>query len=641
MQENLSKTISIVELNNKAWDSRYEDRDSAMVFAMEVKENATNKSDIYYAQLTIAQLLFWKTNESEQLVMAIEALSYFEKTNDLLGISRANIICAGMYDQYGQYEKAMHHAVAAVKIAELIEDENNKADTYTQLGQIYSRTHDYENAILALTKGLDKRKKLKDDKAIASSLNLIARNYVLGKKYEKAKMFYEESLSLREKIGDKEGIPWTYLGLAALYSEREEWEISFDFYKKAERSNPNSDQRFELLCLIGIGKICLSQSFAEDAIAVLNKALSIAERLKIISLESETYQLLAEAYEKNGELLRALFYYKTYNELKQKFLSNEKVNMLKHQQIAFSIENAEKEAEIHRLKNVELKNAFEKIALQNYQLEEKNKEITDSITYAKRIQDAYLPEKKLFNELFSNAFLLYKPKDIVSGDFYWYAKINSGSSSVLFAAADCTGHGVPGAIMSVICCNALNEVVNNKNIYQPDLILNEVRNMVTSAFKQQGDVTQKDGMDISLVRLIFSDDKMKLQYAGANNPLWIVRKGKPVNMADNITLTDAYHLIEIKADKLPVGNHERMTPFTLHEMDVEKGDMLYSFSDGFADQFGGPFGKKFKTKPMKELLLSIQEQTVEEQQTILYNTYTDWKSNFEQIDDMCMIGVRV
>jgi serine phosphatase RsbU (regulator of sigma subunit) len=638
---------TINELNEKAWSLRYINRDEAHKFATEALSEAEKIKDevnAAYANLSIAQLGFWKTSESKYLKEALEALTSFEKTNEALGTSRAHFICAGMFDQYGQYEKAMQHALLAVKKSETVNNDENAGDCYTALGQIYSRINDHTNAIEALKKGLDCRKQLKDDKAIASSLNLIARSYVLDKKYQEAEKFYNESLALRNSIGDTAGIPWTYLGIASLYSHKGEWKNSLDFYEKAEKANTLKEARFDLLCFIGKGKIHIELEDITQAIPTLEKALDSADRLKIVSLKAEAHELLGLAFEKSNEFPKALFHYKSFNALKQEILSDEKVNMLKHQQIAFSVESAEKEAEIHRLKNVGLKNAFDTIAAQHHELEEKSKEISDSINYAKRIQDAYLPAKELFNQLFPEAFLLFKPKDIVSGDFYWYAEVGSKDSpklstkdsrletrdSRLFAAADCTGHGVPGAIMSVICCNALNEVVNKKNIHQPDLILNEVRNIVTAAFKKQGIVTQKDGMDISLVRLITNGKETKLQYAGANNPLWIFRKTESNNQ-----------LIEIKADKQPIGNYEVMNPFTLHEMDLQKGDSLYSFSDGYADQFGGEHGKKLKSKPLKDLLLSIQDHNMEEQHTLLDKAYNDWKREYEQIDDVCMIGVRV
>jgi serine phosphatase RsbU (regulator of sigma subunit) len=165
--------------------------------------------------------------------------------------------------------------------------------------------------------------------------------------------------------------------------------------------------------------------------------------------------------------------------------------------------------------------------------------------------------------------------------------------------------------------------------------------MVTASFKKQGESSQKDGMDIALVRLLEINGKTTLQFAGANNPLWIVRKGVPSNPSETIISTTTHHLIEIKADKQPIGIYEKMNPFTLHQLDLQSGDTIYSFSDGYADQFGGSFGKKMKYKPLKDLILSIQDKDMSEQNTILYNAYNDWKRNFEQIDDVCMIGVRV
>jgi serine phosphatase RsbU (regulator of sigma subunit) len=427
------------------------------------------------------------------------------------------------------------------------------------------------------------------------------------------------------------------------------------------------------LCLIGRSKIYLLQEAIDTAIAHLNKALAIAEQLKIISLRSEIHQLLSATYEKNEEFSKALYHHKLFNNLQQEILSNEKVNQLKHQQIAFSIETAEKEAEIHMLKHIELKNAFDKIAIQHHELEIKNKEITDSLDYAKYIQDAYFPSTELFSKLLPDAFLLYKPKDIVSGDFYWFHQLppvykaeranntqtldrtneNFDSSNnliqsegtLLIAAADATGHGVPGAIMSVISCNALNEVVKKGAVYQPDLILNQVRDSIIGAFEQHGNYSaRKDGMDIALVSLSpfpLVGNSSRLQFAGAYNPLWIIKKGKPTAESVVTFKTESHYLIEVRADRQPIGMYERMEPFTLHETIVNKGDTIYMFSDGYADQFGGREGEKFKTKALKELLLHIQGNTMREQQAILLNVFNDWKNGIEQVDDVCVIGIRI
>lgn len=637
--------ISINELNSTAWNQRYSNPADAMSMAILAKEQATeqnNEQQLNYARLTIAQLGFWKTASGEHLQEATEALSFFENTNDALATSRAHCICATMYDQYGQYENAMNHAQLAVKTAKESNDLENKADCYTVLGQIYSRTYDYTQAIKKLKQGLEIREQLNAPKAVASSLNLIGRNLTLSKKFAEAEDYYLKSLDLREKTGDTAGIPWTYLGLATLFTDKKELDTALRYYNKAEQAQATKEKRFELLCLIGRGKIYIEQSETGNAITCLLQALETAQQLKITSLIAETHQLLSVAYEKNTDFETALQHYKNYNTIQQELLSNEKVNQLKHQQIAFSVENVKKESEIHRLKNIELKQAFDKIAAQHHELEVKNKEITDSIDYAKYIQDAYLPSREFIQKKVPYAFLLYKPKDIVSGDFYWFQQTESG---LLFAAADCTGHGVPGAIMSVICYNALNDTVKKENITRPDLILNRVRTSIMEAFKQHKSYeTRKDGMDIALLHLSHFPDAgghATLQYAGAYNPLWIIRKGKSTHKEQISDSTNTHHLIEIKADRQPVGAHERMLPFTLHECKVVKEDTLYVFSDGYADQFGGEHGERFRTKTFKDLLLSIQNKSMTEQHDSLLETFENWKQEHEQVDDVCVIGLKI
>ncbi len=273
------------------------------------------------------------------------------------------------------------------------------------------------------------------------------------------------------------------------------------------------------------------------------------------------------------------------------------------------------------------KEAEDKVTHAFLELEEKNKEILDSINYAKRLQEAILPSEKTWNTALPNSFVLYKPKDIVAGDFYWLEMVKD---KVLFAAADCTGHGVPGALVSVVCSNALNRAVKEFNISDPGKILDKVRELVIETFVRKDSFGEKsenevkDGMDISLCVLNINTNEIK--WAGANNPLWYVSQN---------------NLTEIKADKQPIGKYAEEKPFTTHTLQLNKGDMLYLFTDGYADQFGGPKGKKFKYKQLLELVLNIHKQNLPDQKKELESIFTNWRGKADQIDDVCIIGVKI
>src|ERR1051325_9748673 len=274
---------------------------------------------------------------------------------------------------------------------------------------------------------------------------------------------------------------------------------------------------------------------------------------------------------------------------------------------------------IHKLDELVNEKTSE-VRKQKEEIEEKNKDITASITYAQRIQRAILPPAAQTNELLGEHFILYKPKDIVSGDFYW---VEQSGDQTLFAAVDCTGHGVPGAFMSIVGHNILTQAVFEKKINSPSLILDQLNEEVTRTLRQRSNAEVKDGMDIALCSI--DRKKNKLHFSGANIPLYLIRNGE---------------LREIKGDKFPIGGIElgNKNNFTQHELGLEKGDSIYIFSDGYADQFGGPKGKKFKYKQLQELLLSMQQESMEKQSAILDKTINEWKGNLEQVDDILIIG---
>jgi len=431
-------------------------------------------------------------------------------------------------------------------------------------------------------------------------------------------------------------------------------------------------------------KNSLANTFQQKGLKLILQALNLAEELDQPTEELESHMVLASIYKKNNQIEKAYFHLEKYLNLNEKLnISQGQEKILqkdfKHEISLKNLKDSLKRIEDKKINEVRFKaqeaeieneklqkyflyfgvlvlvvfglfiyNRFKITKKQNQiiekqksevekahdELEEKNNEIVDSINYAKRIQAAILPSKTALDETSNDNFILYKPKDIVAGDFYWIENIKTANENLIsfVAAADCTGHGVPGALVSVVCHNALNKALHEHHLMSPDLILNKTREIIIKEFEKgivNSNESIKDGMDIALCKI----QGNVLQFAGANNPLWIIRNNE---------------LVEIKADKQPIGIFENSKDFHLNEFQLEKNDTLFIFTDGYQDQFGGvgenngkPTGKKYKASRLKTLLLSINHLPMKEQQIKIENSLEVWKGNLEQVDDICMIGVRV
>jgi len=334
-------------------------------------------------------------------------------------------------------------------------------------------------------------------------------------------------------------------------------------------------------------------------------------------------------------LVLARNFAKTSNTLSKKLVEVEELS-------AKTIEQEKERQKILETQNevleMQVTERTKEISEQKKLIEEKNKDITDSINYAKRLQEAILPPLSFISEKLPESFVLYKPKDIVAGDFYWmesFAKAKDSEESskgeiILIAAADCTGHGVPGAMVSVVCSNALNRAVKEFGITEPGKILDKVRELVIETF-QKSTADVKDGMDISLVSIQKkksekSGEYFVIEWAGANNPLWFIQNGEHK---------------EITAHKQSIGKTDLPTSFPTHTITLNRGDTLFLFTDGYADQFGGPKGKKYKYKQLLDLLSSSNKVTMEKMKELLNDSIENWKGSLEQIDDICIIGIRL
>jgi serine phosphatase RsbU (regulator of sigma subunit) len=334
----------------------------------------------------------------------------------------------------------------------------------------------------------------------------------------------------------------------------------------------------------------------DESISQLKKALETASRLAVNTKQRDAHLYLSKCYEKQEKWKEAYIHLDAFKKINLNIFSNQQI-------------------EISRLKNRELEK-------QRMQIQEMHEELKDSIVYSKRIQTALLPPDESIVNMGYDSFVLYLPKDIVAGDFYWMEKIGE---DLLIAVADCTGHGVPGAMVSVVCHNALNRAVREFELREPGAILDKVNQLVQQTFAQSSEKV-KDGMDISFLRL--NQHQKIYQWAGANNPLYILREG-------------IEEMEVIKGDKQPIGHYDHTEQFQNHQLNVMTGDQLYLFTDGFADQFGGPKLKKYKYSPFKRMLSSLRSLKTEEQKVAIEGEFNSWKGNQEQVDDVCIWGVKI
>ncbi|MBN4051177.1 tetratricopeptide repeat protein [bacterium AH-315-M05] len=568
----------------------------------------------------------------------------------------------------GDYPKALEYYYKSLKIAEEIEDEKTKARVYNNMGMIYDEQDKHPKALEYYHKSLKIKEELGDKMAMASTYINIGGVYYQQGDYLKALEYYHQSLKITEKLGDKNKMAYTYNNIGLIYWKQGDYPKALDYYYQSLKITEDLGNKAGLTTIYNnIGKLYTLTGEYVKALENLSIGLNIAKEIGALLREKETYESLTELYEKQKNYQKAYEYHQLYSEIKDSLFNEESSKQIAEMQEKYESEKREKEIELlnkeKELQTTELnrqkiiiwsgagglllvialaffiyrgdrqkQKANVLLAAQKQVIETKNKDITDSIRYAERIQAAILPTDEQIKELLPDSFVLFKPKDIVSGDFYWVAALDSqesppaGGRGVLIAACDCTGHGVPGAFMSMMINSLLNEVVNDLGITKPNEILYEVRKGIINSLKQKGESgDQKDGMDAALCSIDF--ENMKLEYAGANNPLYLIRKGE---------------LQQIRADKQPVGFHMgEQTPFTNHEIQLKKGDTIYIFSDGYQDQFGGSRGKKYMSKRFRQLFIDVQTMNMDEQKEHLDKTIEEWKGDREQVDDILVIGVRV
>ncbi|MBI4946578.1 MAG: SpoIIE family protein phosphatase [Bacteroidetes bacterium] len=602
-------------MNQRAFEIRNSDTQQAIALSQEAqklsmeinypegKATALANEGFCYVQITNYELALEKL---------FEALPIFEGLKNEKGIANTQYNLTLVYFRLSDFSKGLDNITKAISYYYKVNDKPNVARCLFQHGYLYLYLKDTASGLEYFLQSLNLNRELNNKEGEAAALMGMGQGYTDQHEYEKSKEYLIQSMELREKINDKRGHAAAmnaYMTLCCNTGNYEEAEkISLKGVKLAtELGDKMGICRFKK----DLGNIYLRKNKIEEAERVLLEVLENAERINFRRAILTVHYALSEVCEKKGDYKSALQHFQLFHKMDQETAGTDAAMKAKSMQLVNKIENAQKEAEINRLKNVELKNAFDIIA-------EKNKDITDSINYARRIQQALLASDDMLKRNFKEYFVLYKPKDIVSGDFYWAVEKNG---CFYLAVCDSTGHGVPGAFMSLLNISFLNEAISEKNISNPNEVFNHARKRLVENISSDG---AQDGMDAILLKI--DNNKLKHEYSAANNaPIW-VKDGK---------------MLELPYDKMPIGLSDKKNSFKLEAINAEPGTILYFYTDGFADQFGGPQGKKFKYKQLQEKLLAISDKPLAEQKNILEETFENWKGNNEQTDDVLIVGIKI
>lgn len=605
------------------------------------------------------------SNPNKGIEYLNQAYEIAQKNGDQRGLSNVTNQLGTNYYFMGDYEKAIRNFLESLKANEMIKSGKGIAGCLNNIGSVYVAQQDYKKALEYHFKALKIREEnlengIGDKNSIAMSYGNIGQAYYYLNDFTNAMDYYNRSLRISESSGNKKRIALMLNNIGSIYAEEKFYDNALVYFTKSLGIQRQLEDKVNVaMALNNIGEVYFMKKDYKNAIDYYSQGLLVAKEIDDLDDLKTSYDGLHNCYVALNDYVKAHEYLTLFGEVKDSIYNSENSAQINEMLTKFDTDKKEQEIQLlqkdqlitkfwrnsliigcflilivalllynrNKVKhkaNVLLSKQKEEIELKNNQLGSKNKEITDSIKYAKHLQMAILPPDSQVKRLLPDSFVLYKPKDIVSGDFYW---IEEWGTQVLVAAADCTGHGVPGAFMSIVGNNLLQQAVFNYGLSKPFLILNNVNKNISRMLHQSEETaTVKDGMDIALVSIDYS--KKVIEYAGAFNPLWIIRKDE---------------LIEIKADKHPVGAFvgEELKQFTHQEFIFEKGDTLYIFTDGYADQFGGPKGKKFKYKQLQNILLQNISKSMAEQKSILESSIVSWQGNLEQIDDILIIGIRL
>lgn len=669
LSKNIPDSVRIDAYNELCWPVyAFSNIDSSLKYGekavtLSFKTHDTLRLIIAYRRIGIAYTN--RADHKNALLYQQKSYALAKNINFKKGMASALNNLSVIYLNISDFKKAIDYSIQSQKIQEEIKDSSNLFNAYYNTGLLFKNIEDYISAKRYYLKAYNIAKTLKRKDEQAFALGGLATILKREAKFDSALYYYTQSEQWFKKENHLQGLSEIYVNIGSLYSDwpasdNRNLTIALEYYSKALKVNKEYDNRLTESNIVGnIARLYDKLNKVDSVIYYGTKAISLATDVGDNAEIVFSSKLLSDAYFKKGNYPLSIKYLNMHISMKDSVYNYEKQKDIEQQQMTYEFEKKtiadslrvveEKKTTHEKLKREKtiryglilflilvvgfsfvmfnrfkvIKKQKNIIQLQKDEVEEKQKEIIDSINYAKRIQHTLLANEALITNYLPNHFVLFKPKDIVSGDFYWAAKKDN---HYYLAVCDSTGHGVPGAFMSLLNMNFLNEAINEKNLEKPNEILDHVRQRLID--NMDGG---QDGMDAILMCFDISEEGVldiskEVLYAAANNEPVLIRNGE---------------VFELSKDKMPVGKGERDEPFTLQRIKLQKDDSLFLYTDGYADQFGGPKGKKFKYRPLNELLLVNVGLPLNQQMMCLDNAFSDWKGDLEQVDDVCVIGIKI
>ncbi|MBA4239639.1 MAG: hypothetical protein C0448_02845 [Sphingobacteriaceae bacterium] len=629
---------------------------ASLLFVLKGSAQTSIQDSLLIINYTDKSHEFEQTNSDSSLYYAHLANKLAKETKSDFLKCRTTILLGVVYQNISDYKKATAYFKEGIVMSEKGSNKELRSLAYTGFANMFALQGQFTQAAEYFNKSLDIAKEIKDSRKIAvitmNLANIEYNNAYYSNDYRKCNQLYKEAYDWA-LISKDTGQIISCLGNWGLsYSDEGKYDLSLEKLNRAVELATITNSNSDLIFL----KHYLARTYGytkdyQKAINSFNESLELAIQFKDIDYQSENYAGLANTNYAMGNYKEAYDLFQQYKIINDTIANKEIIGELNTIKTKYDTEKKQKEIELLKVSankdrivkfgltggallllvlaflmfnRYRLKEKTNKLLEeQNAIISEKNKDISDSINYAKKIQEAIFPSDAEIAKVFPEHFILSLPKDVVSGDFYWFTQADNLK---IFVVADCTGHGVPGAFMSMIGNTLLNQIVVERKILRPDLILNELRKEIIKSLKQGEDSKSRDGMDLSLICL--NSETNVLQVACANNPVWIIKEDGA--------------LLEIKPDKQPIG-YVSSTPqdFSLNTIQLQKGDIVYQFSDGYADQFGGEKGKKFKYNQLKELLLNMKGFEMAQQLETLGTSFEKWRGALVQIDDVLVTGIKI